>query len=212
LTDDPFAGSAGQQGSGDDMDPQNASNSATCSSTRAAIKLNLEIQISDIIFEGLGSASRDDIIALNHQVQEWLADEAMEERIEEVRVLAYNSVRYSNTFSSLKACSTTLKHSAADAKSSFAMSNRVVSHFESIINVIIIAIDIPYLEHQISCLLSCMVRDKLILMKVKVMLYENSKPLSIYSFLWGCLNLVLQYANLLLLVLELMLNENNSLF
>ncbi|KAG8698122.1 hypothetical protein FRC08_006125 [Ceratobasidium sp. 394] len=52
-------------------------------STGAAIGINLGTQISDIIFEGLGSASHDDIAALNHQVQEWLADEALEGRVEE---------------------------------------------------------------------------------------------------------------------------------
>ncbi|KAG8727857.1 hypothetical protein FRC12_022174, partial [Ceratobasidium sp. 428] len=51
--------------------------------TRAAMKTSFETQISDIIFEGIGSASRDEILALNHQVQEWLADEAQDGRVEE---------------------------------------------------------------------------------------------------------------------------------
>ncbi|KAF8598917.1 hypothetical protein BDV93DRAFT_526416 [Ceratobasidium sp. AG-I] len=53
------------------------------SSAQVAIKINLETQVSDIIFEGGGPGSRDEIVALNHQIQEWLADEALEGRIEQ---------------------------------------------------------------------------------------------------------------------------------
>jgi len=57
--------------------------SAMPSSAQTAIKMNLETQVSDIIFEGLGSGSRHEILALNHRIQKWLADEALKGRIEE---------------------------------------------------------------------------------------------------------------------------------
>ncbi|KAG8742977.1 hypothetical protein FRC10_000599 [Ceratobasidium sp. 414] len=56
-------------------------------STRAAIKMDLEEQVSEIFAEGLESVDSDYIVALNGQIQDWLAAEKAEGRVKEVTLL-----------------------------------------------------------------------------------------------------------------------------
>ncbi|KAG9100782.1 hypothetical protein FS749_012896 [Ceratobasidium sp. UAMH 11750] len=60
-------------------------------STRAAIKMDLEEQVSEIFAEGPESVDPDYIMALNGQIQDWLAAEKAEGRVKE-HILLRSSV------------------------------------------------------------------------------------------------------------------------
>ncbi|KAG9110975.1 hypothetical protein FRC07_008116 [Ceratobasidium sp. 392] len=73
-----------QARSADESHPNSEAN------TRAAIKINLEEQVSEIFVQGLDNVDPIHIVELNSHVQGWLAAEQAEGRVKEVCTLLVN--------------------------------------------------------------------------------------------------------------------------